>query len=82
MTGRSIFGVMCWKPILWCAKMCIRDRFNCIRPREYDGSHIQFFGMNPEIALRPHQRNAIAPILYGHNTLLAHTCLLYTSPCQ
>lgn len=48
------------------------EKFNCIRPREYDGSHIQFFGMNPEIALRPHQRNAIAHILYGHNTLLAH----------
>ena len=46
--------------------------FNSNRPREYDGSHIQFFGMNPEIALRPHQRNAIAHILYGHNTLLAH----------
>ena len=49
------------------------EKFNCIRPREYDGSHIQFFGMNPEISLRPHQRNAIAHILYGHNTLLAHT---------
>lgn len=48
------------------------EKFNCIRPREYDGSHIQFFGMNPEIALRLHQRNAIAHILYGHNTLLAH----------
>lgn len=48
------------------------EKFNCIRPREYDGSHIQFFGMNPEITLRPHQRNAIAHILYGHNTLLAH----------
>ena len=48
------------------------EKFNCIRPREYDGSHIQFFGMNPEIALRSHQRNAIAHILYGHNTLLAH----------
>ena len=48
------------------------EKFNCVRPREYDGSHIQFFGMNPEITLRPHQRNAIAHILYGHNTLLAH----------
>ena len=48
------------------------EKFNCIRPREYDGSHIQFFGMNPEITLRTHQRNAIAHILYGHNTLLAH----------
>lgn len=48
------------------------ERFNSTRPREYDGSHIQFHGMNPEITLRPHQRNAIAHILYGHNTLLAH----------
>lgn len=48
------------------------EKFNCIRPREYDGSHINFVGMNPEITLRPHQRNAIAHILYGHNTLLAH----------
>ena len=47
-------------------------RFNCIRPREYDGSHIRFVGMNPEITLRPHQVNAIARILYGGNTLLAH----------
>lgn len=48
------------------------EHFNSVRPREYDGSHIQFHGMNPEITLRPHQRNAIAHILYGHNTLLAH----------
>ncbi len=48
------------------------DKFNNIRPREYDGSHINFVGMNPEIALRPHQRNAVAHILYGKNTLLAH----------
>ncbi len=47
-------------------------KFNSIRPREYDGSHINFVGMNPEINLRPHQRNAIAHILYGGNTLLAH----------
>ena len=46
------------------------EKFNSTRPREYDGSHIQFHGMNPEITLRPHQRNAIAHILYGHNTLL------------
>lgn len=46
--------------------------FNSIRPREYDGSHIQFVGMTPEIALMPHQKNAIAHILYGNNTLLAH----------
>lgn len=47
-------------------------KFNSIRPREYDGSHICFTGMNPEITLRPHQVNAIARILYGGNTLLAH----------
>ena len=46
--------------------------FNAIRPREYDGSHIRFAGMNPEISLRPHQQNAVAHILYGKNTLLAH----------
>ena len=49
------------------------ENVNYIRPREYDGIHIQFFVMNPEIVLCPHQRNAIAHILYGHNTLLAHT---------
>ncbi len=48
------------------------ERFNSIRPREYDGSHIVFSGMNPEITLREHQRNAVAHILYGGNTLLAH----------
>ena len=48
------------------------DRFNSIRPREYDGSHLNFVGMNPEIKLRKHQQNAIAHILYGRNTLLAH----------
>ena len=48
------------------------ERFNSIRPREYDGSHISFDGMNPEITLRRHQVNAIARILYGGNTLLAH----------
>ena len=61
-------------------EMCIRDRltrlyndkFNSIRPREYDGSHLNFVGINPEITLRPHQMNAIAHILYGGNTLLAH----------
>ena len=49
------------------------EKFNSIRPREYDGSHLNFVGINPEIALRPHQVNAIAHILYGGNTLLAHT---------
>lgn len=48
------------------------EKFNSIRPREYDGSHIVFSGMNPEITLREHQRNAVAHILYGGNTLLAH----------
>lgn len=48
------------------------DKFNCIRPREYDGSHIGFVGMNPEIKLRTHQLNAVAHVLYGNNTLLAH----------
>ena len=48
------------------------ELFNSIRPREYDGSHIVFSGMNPEISLREHQRNAVAHVLYGGNTLLAH----------
>lgn len=48
------------------------ERFNAIRPREYDGSHLRFIGANPEISLRPHQLGAIAHIIYGGNTLLAH----------
>jgi N12 class adenine-specific DNA methylase len=48
------------------------DKFNSVRPREYDGSHIDFVGMNPEIKLRPHQLNAVAHVLYGKNVLLAH----------
>lgn len=48
------------------------ELFNATRPREYDGSHIHFVGMNPDIKLRPHQRNAIAHVLYGGNVLLAH----------
>ena len=48
------------------------ERFNSVRPREYDGGHIQFVGMNPEIKLMEHQKNAVAHILYGNNTLLAH----------
>ena len=48
------------------------ELFNSIRPREYDGSHIRFSGMNPEITMMPHQKNAVAHILYGGNTLLAH----------
>ncbi len=55
-------------------KLCkiYNEKFNSIRPREYDGSHIVFKGMNPEITLRTHQKNAVARILYGGNTLLAH----------
>lgn len=55
-------------------KLCriYNEKFNSLRPREYDGSHITFSGMNPEIELREHQRNAVAHILYGGNTLLAH----------
>ncbi|MBE5956697.1 MAG: helicase SNF2 [Lachnospiraceae bacterium] len=49
------------------------ERFNSIRPREYDGSHLKFPGMNPQIALRPHQKNVVAHILYGNNCLAAHT---------
>ena len=52
--------------------MLYNEKFNSIRPREYDGSHLNFVGINPEITLRPHQVNAIAHILYGGNTLLAH----------
>lgn len=47
-------------------------QFNCIRPREYDGSHLTFAGMNPEKELRPHQKNAVARAIYGGNTLFAH----------
>ena len=55
-------------------KLCklYNEKFNSLRPREYDGSHIVFSGMNPEIELREHQKNAVAHILYGGNTLLAH----------
>lgn len=53
--------------------LCIyNEKFNALRPREYDGSHLKFPGMNPEITLRPHQLNAIAHVLYGNNVLLAH----------
>jgi N12 class adenine-specific DNA methylase len=48
------------------------SRFNSIRPREYNGAHLHFQGMNPSIELRPHQKNAVAHVLYGGNTLLAH----------
>ncbi len=48
------------------------EKFNSIRPRQFDGSHLEFPGMNPEITLKPHQKNAVAHQLYGRNTLLAH----------
>ena len=55
-------------------RLCIlyNEKFNAIRPREYDGSHLVFAGMNPEITLRPHQRNAVARAIYGGNALFAH----------
>ncbi|MGN0462466.1 MAG: helicase-related protein [Ruminococcus sp.] len=64
-----------WKDPSRRERLCkiYNERFNSIRPREYDGSHITFYGINPEITLRKHQVNAIARILYGGNTLLAHT---------
>lgn len=63
-----------WKDPQCREKLCklYNEKFNSTRPREYDGSHITFSGMNPEIELREHQKNAVAHILYGGNTLLAH----------
>lgn len=63
-----------WRDIDRRERLCriYNESFNSIRPREYDGRHIHFEGMNPEISLRPHQINAIAHVLYGGNTLLAH----------
>ncbi len=68
------FSEWIWKDIDRREQLCAiyNETFNAIRPREYDGSHIRFSGMNPEITLRPHQVNAIAHIMYGGNTLLAH----------
>ncbi|HHW46100.1 MAG TPA: DEAD/DEAH box helicase family protein [Clostridiales bacterium] len=68
------FSEWIWKDIDRRERLCriYNETFNAIRPREYDGSHIRFSGMNPEITLRPHQVNAIAHIMYGGNTLLAH----------
>ena len=68
------FSEWIWKDIDRRERLCriYNETFNSIRPREYDGSHIRFSGMNPEITLRPHQANAIAHIMYGGNTLLAH----------
>lgn len=63
-----------WKDQQRRERLCkiYNEKFNSLRPREYDGSHLVFSGMNPEIQLREHQRNAIAHIIYGGNTLLAH----------
>ena len=68
------FSEWVWKDIDRRERLCAiyNETFNSLRPREYDGQHIRFGGMNPEITLRPHQINAIAHILYGGNTLLAH----------
>ncbi len=68
------FADWIWKDPNRRERLCrlYNDKFNSIRPREYDGSHIQFVGMNPEVVLRMHQINAVARQLYGGNTLLAH----------
>ena len=71
---KSKFADWLWQDIDRRERLCriYNDTFNSIRPREYDGSHIRFVGMNPEICLRKHQVNAIAHVLYGGNALLAH----------
>ena len=71
---KQAFQDWIWKDPHRRERLCrlYNEKFNSIRPREYDGSHLNFVGMNPEIKLRPHQVNAIAHILYGGNTLLAH----------
>jgi len=71
---KQAFQDWVWKDPQRRERLCrlYNEKFNSIRPREYDGSHLNFVGMNPEIKLRPHQVNAIAHILYGGNTLLAH----------
>ena len=71
---KEAFREWIWKDPNRRERLCTlyNEKFNSNRPREYDGSHLQFPGMNPEIRLRPHQVNAIAHILYGGNTLLAH----------
>lgn len=71
---RQAFGDWIWKDRTRREDLCAKYNrlFNNIRPREYDGSHLSFPGMNPEIMLRTHQRNAVARVLYGGNTLLAH----------
>ncbi|WP_371290412.1 Eco57I restriction-modification methylase domain-containing protein [Faecalibacterium sp.] len=71
---RDVFKQWIFKDLDRREELCkvYNERFNAIRPREYDGSHIKFVGMTPEISLMPHQKNAVAHILYGNNTLLAH----------
>ena len=71
---KAKFSEWIWKDIDRRERLCkiYNETFNSIRPREYDGQHIRFSGMNPEIILRPHQINAIAHVMYGGNTLLAH----------
>ncbi|MCM1297683.1 MAG: N-6 DNA methylase, partial [Muribaculaceae bacterium] len=71
---KQAFADWIWKDPRRRERLCrlYNDKFNSTRPREYDGSHIRFAGMNPEITLRKHQVNAIAHILYGGNTLLGH----------
>ena len=71
---KQAFQDWIWKDPSRRERLCelYNEKFNSIRPREYDGSHLRFVGMNPEITLRPHQVNAISHILYGGNTLLAH----------
>ncbi|MCD8127870.1 MAG: helicase, partial [Clostridiales bacterium] len=71
---KDAFQDWVWKDPTRRAALCKKynELFNSTRPREYDGSHIHFVGMNPEITLREHQKNAIAHVLYGGNTMLAH----------
>ena len=71
---KSKFAEWLWRDIDRRERLCriYNETFNSVRPREYDGQHIRFSGMNPEISLRKHQVNAIAHIMYGGNTLLAH----------
>ena len=72
--GKQAFQDWIWADQQRRERLCklYNEKFNSTRPREYDGSHLNFVGINPEITLRPHQVNAIAHILYGGNTLLAH----------
>lgn len=71
---REAFKSWIWKDPERREALCQKynEIFNSIKPREYDGSHIRFTGMTPEIKLRPHQQNAVARMLYGGNSLLAH----------